>query len=338
MSELLVIIDPLSQLNPKSDTGLALCEAAHRRGHRVFVARTKDLLLRDGVAWVHCRELQFLSIGRSACSPNLSVTQRECYHFELNDSPPTPRELSSFGAIFMRRDPPMDLDYLFATQILDRAETLVLNAPEGLRRCNEKLYALEFSEWMPPSLVSQCTDTLRDFVGQHAEAVLKLLDGKGGEAVLMARREDRGLRAQLEMMTQRGRRFVMAQRFVPEALEGDKRLLLLDGKLEGVFKRVPSQDDFRGNIAAGAKVVRASANARELEICRALGPRLVRDGLIFVGLDILGPYLSEINVTSPTGVRQVQALDGIDIASMLIEWSEQHLHRPLLCAPRGLEA
>ncbi len=301
----LFVIDPISSLNPATDTGLALIHAAQHRGHPVFVARTRDLFVRDGDPMVNARPV--------ALNPTATP------HYQWR-GPGAPLDLRTFHAVFMRRDPPFDMDYIFATHILSLAEghCRLINAPQGLRDCNEKSYILRFPSLIPPTLLTKDPHRLQDFLQEHGDAVIKPLDGKGGEAVILLHQAHLSARAIMEVLTHNGRHYVMMQRYVPESRAGDKRILMVDGRPLGAFMRVPASGELRGNLAAGATAQATDLTPRDLEICATLAPSLISHGLRFVGIDVLGPWLTEINVTSPTGVQQVRALSGIDVADALI--------------------
>jgi len=235
-------------------------------------------------------------------------------------------ELETFDAIFMRKDPPADAAYLYATMLLsltDRRRTFVLNEPAGLREANEKLYALNFPQAIPPTLVSQNIARLKNFMAaQGGQMIVKPLDGHGGESVFLASASDRNLNPILEAVTRFESRPIMAQRYLAEIREGDKRLIVLDGEPLGCTLRVPRDDENRGNIHVGGNCVKAEVTTRDREICRMMRPRLKRDGLYFVGLDIIGNYLTEVNVTSPTGIQEIDRLDGANLEAQVIDFVE----------------
>jgi len=234
--------------------------------------------------------------------------------------------LTWFDAIFMRKDPPFDLPYYFATQVLglvDPRTTFVLNDPRGLREANEKLYALRFPDLIPESLVSADPAHLKAFMDDlGGEMIVKPLDGCGGAGVFHVHRGDRNLNAILELSTLNGTRLVMAQRYLAAAREGDKRLILLAGEPLGAVLRVPREDEHRGNIHVGARVERARVDACDREICRRMAPRLEADGLYFVGLDVIGGLVTEVNVTSPTGVQEIDRLDGVCLEARVLDFVE----------------
>jgi glutathione synthase len=229
----------------------------------------------------------------------------------------------------MRKDPPFDLPYLFATQLLsllDGTSTLVINNPRGLRDANEKLYALNFPDLIPPTLVTADPDRLKSFLDRlGGEMIVKPLDGCGGAGVFHLHRADRNLNALLELSTDYGRRMIMAQQYLPAVRTGDKRVILLDGEPLGAVLRVPREDEHRGNIHVGGTCVQASLTAADRRITDGVGTRLRADGLYFVGLDIIGEHLTEVNVTSPTGVQEIDALDGVCLEATVIEDVERRL-------------
>jgi glutathione synthase len=227
----------------------------------------------------------------------------------------------------MRKDPPFDLTFYFATLMLslvDPRRSFVLNDPQGLRNANEKLYALNFPELTPETLVTRDPERLKSFMDAlGGEMIIKPLEHSGGAGVFHVRRGDRNANALLETMTALGTRLLMAQRYLPQARQGDKRLIVLDGEPIGALLRVPREDETRANIHVGATCVRAAVSARDREICRALAPRLRTDGLYFVGLDVIGDLVTEINVTSPTGIQEINALDGVRLESQVIDFVER---------------
>jgi len=290
MLDLLFIVDPLSQLDPARDSSIALMQSARRRGHRVDDAEMSELTLRGADAWVRGRPI------------------------------------GSYDAVFLRPDPPFDSHYLTATLILERAREhcLIVNDPRGVRNANEKLYALNFADFIPTTRVTSSIAELREvLVDLDGEMIVKPLDRCGGSGVLHVRADDRNTRALLEMATCDGRRPVVAQRYLREARRGDKRILLLDGEPLGAILRVPPDDETRANLHVGARPERAVLTAREQALCAVVGERCRRDGLWFVGLDVIGEHLTEVNVTSPTGLRELAALDGGDPAGAVVDWVER---------------
>jgi glutathione synthase len=342
------IIDPIHKLDPCHDTSVAFMEAAQQLGHEVWITQANLLSVVDGKAWailerVKLQPVQLMDGKWIAADPWYSLADqpegsRETPGQPLPDSPlenlcqanlPTVagfRPLEEMDAIFMRTDPPVTTAYLYATYILDYvdpAKTLVLNSPRGLRAANEKMYTLQFTEAIPTTIVSQDKQVIRQFVDAQGAAVLKPLGGKAGEGILFLHPGDRNLNSMIEISTLQGQLPVMVQTYLPEAKAGDKRIILLNGEPIGAVNRIPTGDEFRGNMAVGGQAARVEITERERQICAQLAPVLQRDGLIFVGIDVIGGYLTEVNVTSPTGVREVDRLDGTRLAYQVIEWIVQ---------------
>ncbi len=304
------VMDPLESVLPDKDTTFVFMLEALARSHQVFFIGLKDLFSRGHQGFARARRCEVM---------------RATPHFRLLDDG-VDYPLEHFDAIFMRKDPPADANYLFATMLLSLADphrTFVLNHPAGLREANEKLYALNFPGAIPPTLVTYDIVRLKQFMDeQGGEMIVKPLDGHGGEGVFHAHSRDRNLNAILETVTRFETRPIMAQRYIPEIRNGDKRLIVLNGEPLGGTSRVPREDEHRGNIHVGGNCVKAEITARDREICRMLRPRLERDGLYFVGLDIIGDYLTEVNVTSPTGVQEVDRLDNVNLEAKVIDFVE----------------
>jgi glutathione synthase len=229
----------------------------------------------------------------------------------------------------MRKDPPFDIPYLHATQMLDLAQqagTFVINNPSGLRTANEKLYALNFPGVIPATMVAQDAQRIKAFMEElGGEIIIKPVDGHGGSGIFYAHRDDRNLNSLIETMTRNGREPIIAQRYIPEVRLGDKRLIVLNGAPLGCTLRVPRSDEHRGNIHVGGTCVKADITPRDYEICREVGPRLRQEGLYFVGLDIIGEYLTEVNVTSPTGIQEINALNGVKLEASVIDFVERRV-------------
>jgi glutathione synthase len=305
------IMDPLDRVLVDKDTTFVFMLEAQFRGHEIFFLGLRDLYARGREVMTRARQCE--------------LTRRGNPHYKfLDDGADYP--LEHFDAVFMRKDPPADAAYLYATMLLSLADsrrTFVLNNPAGLREANEKLYSLNFTDAIPPTLVTYEIPRLKQFLDeQGGEMIVKPLDGHGGEGVFLANAKDRNLGAILEAVTHYETRLIMAQRYLPEARSGDKRLIVLDGEPLGCTLRVPREDDNRGNIHVGGNCVKAPVTERDREICRMLKPRLERDGLYFVGLDIIGDYLTEVNVTSPTGVQEIDRLDGANLEGKVIDFVE----------------
>jgi glutathione synthase len=316
------IIDPIQRLDPGHDTSVALMEAAQALGHEVWLTQAAKLGVADGKAFapleqVHLTPVQ-LQEGRWVAANDW---------FTLGDRALMP--LEAMDAVFMRTDPPVTVPYLYATYILDYidpAKTLVVNAPAGIRAANEKMYALQFSEAIPETIVSQDKSVIRQFVERKGLAVLKPLGGKAGEGILILEAGDRNINSLIEISTDQGQVPVMVQTYLPEAKEGDKRIILLNGEPIGAVNRIPTGNEFRGNMAVGGRVAQTTITDREHKICTQLAPTLQRDGLFFVGIDIIGGYLTEVNVTSPTGIREIDRLDGMQLGQQVIEWVAHNRH------------
>ena len=313
--KLAFIVDPLSTLNPGHDTTVALMEAAQLLGHEVFVSSIEDLTVLASKAWT---KLQSVVIAPVIESEGAWVSsERDWYHLSANEL----RCLEEMDAVFMRIDPPVTLQYLYATYILeliDRNHTLVVNSPQGLREANEKMYALQFSSIMPETIVSADKHVIREFVGQYNAAVLKPLGGKAGEGILFLESSDRNFNSLVEISTKQGQEPVMVQRYLEEAQAGDKRIILFKGQALGAVNRVPTGQEFRGNMAVGGRVEKTEITAREAEICQLIAPKLLQDGLYLVGIDVIGGYLTEINVTSPTGIREIDLLNKTTLGKQII--------------------
>ncbi len=313
------IIDPIERLDPGHDSSVALMEAAQQLGHEVWVTQAEELGVVQGKATallqaVHLTPVQLLE-NRWVAVPDW---------FTLGDR--TQRYLEEMDAVFMRTDPPVTVPYLYATYILDYIDptkTLVINTPRGIRAANEKMYALQFRDAIPETIVTQNKQVIRDFVEQKGAAVLKPLGGKAGEGILFLQPGDRNLNSLIEVSTHQGKVPIMVQTYLPEAQEGDKRIILLHGEPIGAVNRIPTGHEFRGNMAVGGRVAPVEITPREQEICAQLAPTLQRDGLLFVGIDVIGGYLTEVNVTSPTGIREIDRLNGVSLGKQVIDWIHQ---------------
>lgn len=310
------IIDPIARLDPGHDTSVALMEAAQQLGHEVWITQATQLGVVAGRATALLQPVRLtpVELGENrwiAADP----------WFELGI--PTLRSLDEMDAVFMRTDPPVTVPYLYATYILDYidpAKTLVINSPAGIRAANEKMYALQFTGAIPETIVSQNKAVIREFLERKGAAVMKPLGGKAGEGILFLEPGDRNLNSLIEISTFQGQVPVMVQTYLPEAKAGDKRIVLLNGEPIGAVNRIPTGNEFRGNMAVGGRVAKTEITPRDLEICAELAPTLRRDGLVFVGIDVIGDYLTEVNVTSPTGVREIDRLEGVRLGQKVVEW------------------
>jgi glutathione synthase len=317
--KLAFIIDPIAGLDPGHDTSVAFMEAAQKLGHEVWITQIEQLSVVAGKAWATLAPVKLQPVelvqGRWVAAAEW---------FEQGESQRLP--LESMDAVLMRKDPPVSTAYLYATYILDYidpTQTLVVNAPQGLRAANEKMYALQFREAIPETIVSRDKDVIRQFTEAQGAAVLKPLGGKAGEGILFLDPGDRNLNSLVEISTGQGQLPVMVQEYLPAAQQGDKRIILLNGVPIGAVNRVPTGKEFRGNMATGGRVESAALTEREQLICAQLAPTLQRDGLIFVGIDVIGGYLTEVNVTSPTGIREIDRLDNTRLAEQVIDWLAQ---------------
>ncbi|OZH51227.1 glutathione synthetase [Hydrocoleum sp. CS-953] len=311
------IIDPIDKLNPVHDSTVALMEAAQELGHEVWITEINQLTIIDSQTWATIQRVHFIPIERVE---NHWVASNPWY-----DLGKTMLELlESMDAVFMRQDPPVTIPYLYTTYLLDYInpeKTLVINSPQGLRAANEKMYALQFIKAIPNTIVSQNKQVIREFLESQGAAVLKPLGGKAGEGILFLEPTDKNFNSLIEISTKQGQEPVMVQSYLPAAKEGDKRIIMLNGKPIGAVNRIPTGKEFRGNMAVGGRVAQTEITEREYEICEYLAPKLVADGLYFVGIDVIGGYLTEVNVTSPTGIREIDLLDNVNLGKQVIEWA-----------------
>ncbi len=302
-----VVMDPIGSIKPAKDSTLAMLLAAAARGWALEYLEPGDLYVRDGRTFGHARPLR--------------VRDDPGNWYELGTRRTVP--LADLAVILMRKDPPLDLEYLYTTQILERAEhegCLVVNRPAGLREVNEKLYTAWFPECCPPTLITRDAAEVRAFLDEMGEIVVKPLHAMGGASVFRIRRGEPNTGVILETLFDYGRRFAVAQRFLPEIAQGDKRILLVDGEpVPYALARLPAPGEFRGNLAAGGHGEGVELTERDRWICSRVGPAMRAKGMLFVGLDVIGDYLTEINVTSPTCIRELDARYGLDIAGDLIE-------------------
>ena len=313
MIKLALLMDPIGTIKPHKDSSLAMALAAQARGWLLFYLEMDDLFLRDGRAFAQLR--------------SLIVRDDATDWFSLGDVEETP--LSELDVVLMRKDPPIDTEYLYATQMLALAETegtLVVNRTQALREANEKLASTWFPQCAPPTLVTRGQARLRAFLAEHGDIIIKPLDAMGGASIFRVRADDPNVGVIFETLTEHGSRYAMAQRYIPEISAGDKRILLVDGEpVPYALARVPAKGETRGNLAVGGTGVGVELSERDRWICGQVAPRLKAMGLMFVGLDVIGDYLTEINVTSPTCIRELDALYGLDIAGQLMEAIEAKL-------------
>ncbi|MBL6753821.1 MAG: glutathione synthase [Proteobacteria bacterium] len=301
-----VVMDPIANINVKKDTTLAMLLAAQRRGWELYYMEQNNLSLDQGLARGEVRRL--------------SVQDNPEGWYELGS--PQDIALSELDVLLMRKDPPFDMDFIYSTYILEaaqRAGTLVVNDPRSLRDCNEKLFATQFPQCCPPLIVAASAARLKAFHAEHGDVIFKPLDGMGGASIFRVKAGDPNLSVIIETLTDHGRQQIMAQKFLPEIVAGDKRILLVDGEpAEYGLARIPMSGETRGNLAAGGSGVAMPLTDRERWICAQVAPVLREKGLLFVGLDVIGDYLTEINVTSPTCVRELDRAHELDIAGDLM--------------------
>jgi len=305
------IMDPFERLDSiDEDTSCCLIMECLKRGHKVFYLQIKDLELHGEKAW-----------GRVS-----KILERKENKFVMTR--PEMMRLDKLQAIFMRKDPPFDLEYLYSTYILEYVcpPTFIINSPRGLREANEKLYVLNFPLFVPRSLVSKKIKELKKFLSEvGGQMVIKPLNNCSGRGVLYLREGDINLNSLLEMATQGEKKFVIVQEYLPQVKKGDKRILLLEGKPLGAMCRIPSSDDYRANIHQGARFVRAEISPNDEKICRYLSARLVKDGIYFAGVDVIGGKIVEINVTSPAGIPEINRLNKTNLEKVVIDWLEEKI-------------
>lgn len=308
-----VVMDPIGAVNTKKDSTLAMLRAAQARNWQIRYMELADLYLQDGEPRARCRTL------------TLNLEADDWYTFGTEQD----IALGELSVLLMRKDPPFDTEYIYATYILEQAEvrgTLVVNRPQSLRDANEKLYTAWFPQCIPPTLVTREQTRLRNFLAKHTDIIVKPLGGMGGESVFRVQQDNPNIGVILETLTQHGSRYTMAQRFIPEIVDGDKRILLIDGEpVPWALARIPQAGETRGNLAAGGRGEGIPLTPRDRWICDQVAPVLRDKGLLFVGLDVIGDYLTEINVTSPTCIRELDAQFDLDIGGQLMDVIEARL-------------
>ncbi len=302
----LFVMDPLQSIVVEGDSTYVMMRECCDRGFPVWMCTPKDLFSRDGRAGARATEVHV-----TGHAPWFEPKAKQ------------ERELASFDVVWMRKDPPFDIRYILTTYLLDMVPetTRVVNGAHGLKLFNEKLWVQShYADLHPPTLLSCHPDQIRAFVDQQeGKTVLKPWDGNGGRGIVVTHAGDRNLGALLDLLTMEGQEHVIAQAHLPSVEQGDKRIILFDGEPVGALLRIPCEHDHRANMHVGAKVVSAELNARDREICARLSPELKRWGLLFTGIDVIGGYLTEINITSPTGIREINRLDGVNLEAGLVD-------------------
>ena len=297
-----VQMDHISKVSIAGDTTFALMLEAERRGHTLYHYTPDRLAMRQGRVEARVEPVKVRDLAGD--------------HFTLGA--PENADLSGFDVVLLRQDPPFDMAYITTTHLLERIHpaTLVVNDPEHVRNAPEKLFVTMFPELMPETLITRDANTIRDFRDELGDIILKPLYGSGGAAVFRLREDDENLSALLELFLERFREAFVVQRYLPAVRQGDKRIILVDGKAVGAINRIPAMGDARSNMHVGGKAVASEMTKRDHEICEAIGPELKRRGLLLTGIDVIGDYLTEINVTSPTGIREVKRFGGVDVANL----------------------
>ncbi len=302
-----VVMDPIGSINPQKDSTLAMMLAAQACGWELYYMEQPDLFLRDGKAQAHMRRVEV----RDDAADWHTLSNME------------PLALEALDVILMRKDPPFDMQFIHTTYLLELAEAagvLVVNKPQSLRDANEKLYTAWFPHCCPPTLVSSDMGQLRSFLSEHGDIIIKPLEGMGGASIFRLKQGDPNISVALETLTHHGRQYIMAQRFIAEITSGDKRILMVNGEpMPYALARIPAAGETRGNLAAGGRGEGVALSEHDRWIAAQVGPTLIKKGLIFVGLDVIGDYLTEINVTSPTCIRELDAQFGLDIGGALMD-------------------
>jgi len=309
-----VVMDPIGNINFKKDSSLAMLLEAQSRGWQLFYMEQTDLYLQHEVARAKMRPLKVFNDAQ--------------HWFELHDDEDHP--LDSLDAILMRKDPPFDMNYIYSTYLLEKAEdqgTLIINKAQSLRDANEKLFTNYFPQCMPPTLVTSNAEHIKAFYQEHNDIILKPLDGMGGASVFRIKQGDSNLSVIIETLTEHQTKLTMVQRFIPEISQGDKRILLINGEaIPYALARIPAKGETRANLAAGGEGIGIELTKRDRWICEQVAPTLKKKGLIFVGIDVIGDYLTEINVTSPTCIRELDKQYNINISAHLMDWIAEQKH------------
>ncbi|WP_022940212.1 glutathione synthase [Psychromonas hadalis] len=308
-----IVMDPIENIKIQKDSSFAMLLEAQSRGWELYYITMKDLYLDDGRCF--------------ASSKKLTVQREEGNFYQLEETVDHP--LADLDAVLMRKDPPFDTEYIYATYLLERAEEegcLIVNKPQSLRDANEKLFTAWFSEFTPPTLVTRSSDKIRAFHQKHKDIILKPLDGMGGASIFRIKEKDANLGVIIETLTEHETRYTMAQAFIPAIKDGDKRILIVDGEpMPYSLARIPAKGETRGNLAAGGRGVAQPLSESDWFIANSIGPKLKEKGLIFVGLDVIGDKITEINVTSPTCIQEIDNAYGTNIAGKLMDAIEKRI-------------
>lgn len=308
-----IVMDAIDTIKPYKDSSFAMLLEAQRRGWHILYMQLQDLYLDQGISYADCQPLK--------------VVDRNEDYFKLGD--PRTVELGELDVILMRKDPPFNMEYIYATYLLEQAEeagTLIVNKPQSLRDCNEKLYIREFPQCCTATRVTRKAAQFNAFLQQHKDIIIKPLDGMGGKSIFRIQLGDPNTNAIFEAVSSHGESQVMLQRYIPEISAGDKRILLIDGSpIPYALARIPAEGENRGNLAAGANSKGQALSERDHWICQQIAPSLRAKGLIFVGIDVIGDYLTEINITSPTCIRELDSEFNLNISATLFECLEQKL-------------
>jgi len=309
-----IVMDPVSSINVKKDSSFAMLLEAQRRGYKIHYMEMNDLFIQDNRAKANIRLIDLFD-------------NPDCWFEFKNNTRQQPIELSELDVILMRKDPPFNMEYIYATYMLEMAEqsgTLIVNNPRSLRDANEKLFTFSFPDCIAPTLVSRNPEQFKAFLEQHKDIIVKPLGGMGGQSIFRIKEQDPNLNVILETVTRHSSTYIMAQRFIPEITQGDKRILLIDGiPIDYALARIPGKGETRGNLAAGGTGVGIPLNDRDRWLCDQVSPVLRDKGLLFVGMDVIGDYITEINVTSPTCIRELDQLYNLNISGKLMDVIEK---------------
>lgn len=333
-----IVMDPIQSINIKKDSSFAMLLEAQHRNYDLYYMEMSDLFIEDNQAkaYTQCLRLednadnwyQFIDMPGTDNSPELDNSPEPDNSPEVDNSPAV-ISLSELDVILMRKDPPFDMEYIYATYILEIAEqagTLIINKPRSLRDANEKLFTHQFPHCTTPTLVSRNKEQFKQFLKQHRDIIVKPLGGMGGHSIFRIKENDPNLNVILETMTDHGSQYIMAQRFIPEISQGDKRILIINGiPVNYALARIPPEGETRGNLAAGGKGQGVPLTKRDYWLCEQVSQKLKDMGLIFVGMDVIGDYITEINVTSPTCIRELDTLYNLNISALLMDFIEERV-------------